>query len=184
MARRGGRSVKPLKRKQPVPQQDVTPNIQPRNGQPLLDPPRLQPTPEQRGVALVKYHDHRSRRQIVEAICVRIINGARVHVACGAEGITWSTLWLWKAEDNELSTLYARAREASAESWEDKSTEYVENASAETVQLARLKEDNARWRAKNADRRRFGDRVDVAAVSAQVTLEELVAGSMALKPGD
>lgn len=181
---KAGRSTRPRKPRRGEPKPAVTTSVTgPRNGQPLLELPRSPLTPEQRHVALVVYRDQRTRKQITQAICRRIVNGERVHKACSLEGVDWHTFWEWKLEDHELATLYARAREGSADSWEDKATEHTENATAETVQLARIREDNARWRAKMADRRRYVDRIDITAVSAQVSLEELVAGSMALKPG-
>lgn len=131
-------------------------------------------------VALVKYvPPERTRLEIVQAICERIVNGARVHVACHDEGITWKTLFFWKAADDELGTLYARAREASAESWEDKASEV-----AELSKDFRLQEDNARWRAKMANPRKFSDRQDAALDSLErIGLEALLAGAYRQRVG-
>lgn len=139
-----------------------------------------------RHVAVVPYIEPppvpRTRKEVVVAICQHIIDGDRVHLACSKEGITWPTLWLWKSEDGELYTLYARAREASGESWEDKSTKHTEEATTENVQLSRLREDNARWRAKMANPKQYGDKIDLTSAGARIGLEELVAGSMEKKP--
>jgi hypothetical protein len=150
------------------------------------EPPKPEPSAEDRRVALTLYvappPKPRSRREIFTAVCARIINGARVHAACSAEGITWRDLWMWKAEDHELFALYARAREASGEMWEDKSTEAVEGATADTATVVRLREDNYRWRAKMANPKQYGDKIDLTSAGARIGLEELVAGSMERKP--
>lgn len=124
----------------------------------------------------------RSRREIVEAVCRHIVAGDRVHAACTKEGIVWNQLWEWKLEDADLQVLYARAREASAESWEDKSTQHVEDATVDTVQLAHLREGNAKWRAKMANPKKFGDKIDLTSAGERLGLEELVAGSMTRTP--
>ena len=143
--------------------------------------PTLAPSAEDRRVALTLYvpppPQPRTRLEVVEAVCAHIINGDRVHEACHKEGITWKTLFFWKAEDNELGTLYARAREASAESWEDRSTEEVEQANIVTVQLARLREDNYRWRAKMANPKKFSDRPDDLGALEKIGLEALLAAA-------
>ncbi|HEY2851148.1 MAG TPA: hypothetical protein VGI97_14820 [Gemmatimonadaceae bacterium] len=149
-------------------------------------PPKPEPSAEDRRVALTIYvappPKQRTVRDIFEAVCARITQGERIHAACSAERTTWRQLWMWKAQDHELHALYARAREASGESWEDRSTETVETATKEDVQLARLKEDNYRWRAKMANPKQYGDKVDLTSAGARIGLEELVAGSMERKP--
>ena len=118
----------------------------------------------------------RTRREIVEAVCLHVVAGDRVHLACSKEGIVWNQLWEWKLQDPELQALYARAREASAESWEDKATDHVETATMATVQLAHLREGNAKWRAKMANPRAFGEKVDVT--SGGESFPALIAASM------
>lgn len=124
----------------------------------------------------------RTRREIVEAICVRIIAGERIHKACELEGISWPTLWNWKAQDAELLTLYMRAREASAESFEDKGTQAVEGLTENTPEVVRVKENHYRWRAKMANPKAFGEKLDVTSAGERLGLEELVAGSMQRTP--
>jgi hypothetical protein len=107
-----------------------------------------------------------------------MIEGDRVHLACSKEGITWKTLFFWKAEDHELGTLYARAREASAESFEDKSTQVVEGATAATLGVDRLKEDHYRWRARVANPKKFSEKPeDTLKELERIGLEALLAGA-------
>lgn len=119
-----------------------------------------------------------TKRAVVEAICNHIIMGVRLHVACAREGISWQTLWHWKATDADLQALYARAREASAESFEEKATATAEFATADDVQVARLQVDTYKWRAKMANPNKFSDRPDRELEDlARVGLEALLAGA-------
>ena len=102
--------------------------------------------------------------------------------ACRDTGVSKTTFLRWCDADAANADRYARAREASGESWEDKSTETVELAKKDEVQLARLREDNYRWRAKMANPKQYGDKIDLTSAGARIGLEELVAGSMERKP--
>lgn len=137
------------------------------------------PTAHERGVAIVPRP--RTRAEIVAAICLHVANRDAIHLSCSKEGITWTTLWEWKDEDAALEQMYQRARKASALAFESRSTEVVEDTKVE-VDRARLIESNARWRAKMADPKGFGDKVDVTSAGERLGLEELVAGSMTRQP--
>lgn len=103
------------------------------------------------------------REQVVRAICRRVSNGMRIHEACGKSGITWRKLWNWKTQHAPFQALYARARAASAVSYEDRASKTVQKCRPErdAIQLARLREDHYRWRAKMADPKSYGDKLDV-----------------------
>lgn len=58
-------------------------------------------------MARPRKHD---RAAVMRMVCERIAQGERVHAACAAEGIRWSTLWVWKQNEPEFAALYARAR--------------------------------------------------------------------------
>jgi hypothetical protein len=143
----------------------------------------VDPSPEARKVALTldvpEPPKPRTRSEIADAILVNIISGDRLHKACEKEGIKWHIFWEWKGNDPDLAQRYARAREASAESWEDKSTEHAETATAENVNVARLKENNARWRAKMANPAKFADHqpADAMRELERIGLEALLAGA-------
>ena len=131
---------------------------------------------------MVVWTPHEQRRlisDVIDCIIVRIVQGERLHKACAAEGTTWHQFWRWKEADAQIAQRYARAREASAESWEDKATD-----AAEQSKDFRLQEANARWRASVANPTKFGNKVDLTTAGARIGIEELVAGSMALKPGE
>jgi hypothetical protein len=168
---------KPTVRK--VTKRPVTPRVK---KTPAPKPP-AEPSAADRKVAVAVFVPKpRTKREIVEAICDHVIEGDRVHLACSKEGITWKTLFYWKEADAELGTLYARARKASAESFEDKASKHAEEATVEAVQVDRLKVDTAKWRAKMADPLRFGEKIDVTSAGERLGLEELVVGSMQRTP--
>ena len=58
----------------------------------------------------------------------------------------------------------------------------ADEATPDTVQVARLQVDTHKWRAKTANPKQYGDKVDLTSAGARIGLEELVAGSMERKP--
>ena len=125
------------------------------------------PAPTPPSVALV--HVPRIRRrltkveraEVVEKVCARIASGQRLHAACTAEGIAWGTLWDWKQNDAEIAARYAHAREASGESHEDDASRIASEATPDTVHVARLQVETAKWRAATANPKKFGPKLDV-----------------------
>lgn len=101
------------------------------------------------------------RRQKADVACKHISEGKKVNRACQLAGFTWRELWEWKADDPVIAAWYVRARAANGEVWEERSTEHARKATPETVGVARLREENARWRANMANRKQYGHSVDV-----------------------
>lgn len=111
--------------------------------------------------AQAAYRTKTERYAVARRVFARIVGGAKVSKACHLEGITWAKLWRWMELDEELSLRYARARKASAYAWEDKSTDAVEKATPKTAVVAKMKDDNYRWRARVASPRTHGEKLDV-----------------------
>ena len=118
------------------------------------------------------------RLAITDDICQRVANGERIHKACSANGINWQTFWGWKDaetdEGREIAARYARARSLSAEHYADKAVTAAEDATPETVQVARLQADTYKWRAKVSNPLAYGETVDVTtggkAISAVILM--------------
>lgn len=88
--------------------------------------------------------------------------GTTLKGAIRAAGTSYRALQLIVERDEEAATRYARARLASADFYADKAQDAVE--SAKTVQdatIGRIKAEVYRWRAKMANPRVYGDKVDV-----------------------
>ena len=106
------------------------------------------------------------------AICDAIAEGGpngKLHKACRTHGVSWQTFWHWKAEDESLAARYAHARTINAQWWRDHAGEVAEDATPQTVQVAKLRHDNAKWQARVADPREFGDKVDVTSGGRSVS---------------
>ena len=105
--------------------------------------------------------DRPQDREAFSTFCARLAERDSIQEACRAAGKDWRWLWDYKAHRIEREAEYRRARSYSGHSWADHSSQVAADATPETVHVARLQEDNARWRATVANRREFGSSVDV-----------------------
>lgn len=102
----------------------------------------------------------RTRQQVMEAVCLRIEAGELIDEAADAEGIDRRTVWRWAREVSSFGDMYARAREASAESLEMMALRAC--ASGERhLPGARLMVDTLKWAAAKRRPKVYGDRLDV-----------------------
>ena len=102
----------------------------------------------------------RTRHQVFEAVCNRIEAGELIDEAAEAEGIDRATVWRWARKDEGFGNMYARAREASAESLEMKAFRVCTSAERH-LPGARLLVDTLKWAAAKRRPKVYGDRVDL-----------------------
>jgi transposase len=95
-----------------------------------------------------------------EAIASKIADGATYREIAGEAGVGLGTFAAWIEADAERSQACARAREISAQAFEERAQEVIEDAS-DPFELAKAKElaVHWRWRAKAVNPRRYGDKV-------------------------
>ena len=101
------------------------------------------------------------RLAVVEAVCRRIEAGELVDEAATSEGTDRRRIWEWTRSDSELSDVYARAREASAESLEMEAIRVARASTAETCSRDRLLIDTLKWAAAKRRPRVYGSRADL-----------------------
>jgi hypothetical protein len=97
-----------------------------------------------------------------EAIASRIADGETYREIAGSVGVGLGRLAMWIDSDPERSQACARARETSAQSFEERAQEEIEDAK-DPFELAKARElaVHWRWRAKAVNPRRYGDKVAV-----------------------
>ena len=97
-----------------------------------------------------------------EEVARLIADGKTYREIAGTVGVGLGTLCKWIEADDERSRACARAREISAQAFEERAQEVLEDA-ADPFQLAKARELAAhwRWRAKAVNPRRYGDKVAV-----------------------
>jgi hypothetical protein len=88
------------------------------------------------------------------------------------------TLWHWRLKDADFSAAFARAREANAETIEDRIADIEDKVLAEEVnpQAANVVLSSMRWRARVLHPNRFGDKAQVehsGNVGINVTVKRL-----------
>lgn len=98
----------------------------------------------------------------VDSIAERIAGGETYREICGSVGVGLGSFCAWIEETPERSQACARAREISAQAYEEMAQEEIESA-ADQFELAKAKElaVHWRWRAKAVNPRRYGDKVAV-----------------------
>lgn len=123
-----------------------------------------EPSPERSAFALVIYREpaerKRTRYEVMESVCLRIEAGELIDEAAVAEGIDRATVWRWARADKAFGNMYARAREASAESLEMLALR-VCASSERHLPGARLLVDTLKWSAAKRRPKVYGDRVDL-----------------------
>ena len=97
-----------------------------------------------------------------EKMAERIANGETYSEIAGIAGVGLGALCAWIETDPERSHACTRAREVSAQAFEERAQEEIESAS-DQFELAKAKElaIHWRWRAKAVNPRRYGDKVAV-----------------------
>ncbi len=75
--------------------------------------------------------------------------------------LPWRTVELWQERDPEFMAAYAAARVLAGATHEARAQLEADAATPETVGVAKLRVDLAKWRAKVANPKQYGERVDV-----------------------
>lgn len=96
----------------------------------------------------------------IDAIVEMIVDGQSYRQIAGKAGVSLSLLAGWMDANPERSRACARARELSAQAFDEQALRVVETAK-DVFALAKAKEMavHLRWRAKAANPRRYGDKV-------------------------
>lgn len=101
-------------------------------------------------------------QDIFDRICERIADGESLRSICEDEDMPARVNVIrWLEKDEALRNQYARARELQADQEFDEIKVIADLASAEDVQVARLRVDARRWRAGKLRPKVYGDKVDV-----------------------
>ncbi len=97
-----------------------------------------------------------------DAIIDAIEQGETLKRAIANAKTSWRALQLHIFRDDDAASRYARARTVSAQFYADKAQEAVEQArTGEEATIARVRADVYRWRARVANPREYGDKVEV-----------------------
>lgn len=97
-----------------------------------------------------------------KAICDLIIEGESYRQIAAKFAVGLATLVTWMESDPERSRACARAREMSAQTFDEQALDCIRNA-ADAFALSKAKEEaiHLRWRSKAANPRRYGEKVAV-----------------------
>jgi hypothetical protein len=97
-----------------------------------------------------------------EGIAARIADGETYREIAASVGVGLGRLCAWIESDPERSQACARAREVSAQAFEERAQEEIQGA-RDQFELSKAKElaVHWRWRAKAVNPRRYGDKVAV-----------------------
>lgn len=74
-----------------------------------------------------------------------------------------STFFLWLYKHPEFSDLYANAKAALQESQTEEMLEIADDATPDTVHLAKLRIDTRKWLASKLKPKKYGDKLDIDA---------------------
>jgi SpoVK/Ycf46/Vps4 family AAA+-type ATPase len=113
--------------------------------------------------------------EIAAAICERIVSGESLRSICRDDAMpAISTVFKWLAKHEDFVDLYARAREAQADTYADEITEIADDGSRDYVQTengpvidhdhiarSRLRVDARKWIASKLKPRKYGDKLDL-----------------------
>ena len=96
-----------------------------------------------------------------QAIALRIADGSTYREIAGQAGVGLGTLCAWIESDPERSQACARAREISAQAFEERAEEEIQDAK-DPFELAKAKElaIHWRWRAKAVNPQRYGEKTE------------------------
>lgn len=98
----------------------------------------------------------------VAVIAGQIAEGKSYREIAAHYGVGLSRLWDWIDADPERARACARARETSAQTWDERAEEVLAQA-GDSLEFAKARElaSHYRWRAKAANPKRYGDRQSV-----------------------
>lgn len=98
----------------------------------------------------------------IEAVCAAILHPKPMHAIADEIGVSQGTLIAWIGATPERSARAREARAQTAQMWDDKATQAIEDAD-DQFELAKAKElaHHYRWRAAKIAPREYGDKVDV-----------------------
>ena len=101
-------------------------------------------------------------QDLFDRICERIADGDSIRAICLETDMpSKASVMRWLAADSALSDQYARAREMQADHEFDEIKAIADLASAEDVQVARLRVDARKWRAGTLRPKVYGDKVEL-----------------------
>ncbi len=101
-------------------------------------------------------------QEVFDRICERIAEGESLRAICSDKDMPARVNVIrWLEKDEALRNQYARARELQADHEFDEIKAIADLASAEDVQVARLRVDARKWRAGKLAPKVYGDTVDV-----------------------
>lgn len=98
----------------------------------------------------------------IDAICTAILHPKPMHAIAHEIGVSQGSLIAWIGATPERSARAREARAQTAQMWDDKATQVIEDA-PDQFALAKAKElaHHYRWRASKIAPREYGDKVDV-----------------------
>ena len=99
-----------------------------------------------------------ARDRCFDTFITAVEAGERLRTACRLADIAWSSVCRWIADNPDYATRYQHARAANGALFEERAQDEADRATPETVQVARLRVDTAKWRAGVADPHHYGDR--------------------------
>jgi hypothetical protein len=101
-------------------------------------------------------------QEVFTAICERIANGESLRSICDEKDMPDRSTVIRRLEaDEAFRNQYARAREAQADHEFDEIKAIADLATAEDVQVARLRIDARRWRAGKLRPKVYGDKLAI-----------------------
>lgn len=96
---------------------------------------------------------------LANTICERLADGESLRSICRDDEMPGMTTVLrWTRDDPAFGTKYAHAREAQAETMDDKILSVADACSNETALSDRVKIDAYKWRAAKLAPKRYGDK--------------------------
>ncbi len=98
----------------------------------------------------------------IDAVCAAILHPMPMHAIATQVGVSQGSLISWIGATAERSARAREARAQTAQMWDDKATQAVEDAQ-DQFELAKAKElaHHYRWRASKIAPREYGDKVDL-----------------------
>ena len=124
------------------------------------------------------------KREAQDAICAHVARGGTLAQYCAQDDAPdVTTVYDWRRDDEAFSQMYARAREARADSRADRIDDYRDRVVRGELdpQAARVAIDAEKWQASKENRNLYGDRLDLNAkvehsdVSDEALVEKLAA---------
>lgn len=107
--------------------------------------------------------------ELGQEICARIGAGETWSRMAGTRGMpSYTTLYQWRDEHPEFAAELARARDIAADARAERALEVSEEATATTVQAARLLVSTLLWHAAKGAPHRYGAKVEAAVGKAAV----------------